>query len=508
MRGENVPAGAAMGTVLGGTIPYVGRAIGMMGNKVAELASPVASRASDILTNALGPNGLSNVVAGVSRNPRLAPMDADINLRNIAEGIATIPGRGKEIIANNVGARQANAGDTVRSAFDNAAGPTPNVLALLERLQKTKETNAAQGFGDALANASPIDLSKFSKSDLVKINQAWERVSAKFPDKSQVRFTQPEIFHMIQSELGRESRILARSQGQDKLAAGDVEAVRQRLIDQIDIASGGKFRPAQTKYREDSNVQEAFDTGFKLLKQTAGNVEARPEYIAKLFKDSTPEEIEAIRLGIRTHIDNQMIHARNAARTGEAIVQPEYDRSVLRTAFGKAESDRLISALRDETMMAQNNQRLLGNSMTQPRKEAADLVRPREVDPLYAMAPAAIAGGITSAAHYLSGHPLAYGAGAAAIGARHMLQRAGNAVDNAANARVGEALSTAGAQGQALIENILAARARNAALGQNIEGGANVLLRGVGQSALPEIPPFIPEPLRITVKPRIQSPNE
>ncbi|OWV62590.1 hypothetical protein ATY75_12260 [Rhizobium sp. N122] len=427
------------------------------GNKLLTMTPKGA--AANNLTAALAESGktVDDVGFEMARNPRLNPMDVDTNLQQMGMNLANQGGGPRSIINSAVEGRAAGAKGAVTDAYDAAAGAVPDVKAYLDGLKATTRANAKQAFGDALTGAQPVDITPVLESidnvvapgingvvgkvsDLPQgpVEQALARVRAKLANSNEM-LTDADRLHTIQSNLRTEADTLAKSaSGQDRLVADALRDVRQKIVDQIDNATGGKYRPAQKQYADDNAIQDAFDKGLEVFKGGTGknSLENRPEYWADWVKNATPAELDAAKVGTRVAVDQTISSVRNAAAKGEAIADVDFNVARLEALLGKSETQKLVQTLKDEQKIAQTNAKIFAGSQTAPRQAANKLTEVKQITPGISLnAPIAIGGGYT-----VGGIPGAVAGAGLSLG-RMGVQWAQQARDIARNRLMAEALS-------------------------------------------------------------------
>jgi hypothetical protein len=496
-RGEDVGYNALLGAGAGGATPLVAKAIGAVAapvvNKLTSLTQNSlsgASRANNALLSAVEAGGQDTTAlrAELTRNPNLALADLNPALREQVVGLAQGGPQAAEV-QSWVAGRRGAAGGQVRSAFDDAIGAAPDPVALKEQLAATAKANAKAGFGAAMKDAKPVDLSGLSNSTVGRINDATERALSTFTDDARAALSQPEKLHLAQQQLRREAEALSSSAvGSERLSAGDLRNVRSQLVDRIDAATGGKFKPAQAQFADDMSVREAFDRGADFRKARTGSAGVDDTVVAlkREFAAMTEPEREAYRQGARVEIQRVMDAARNPARAGEALTDAEIHRGKLEVAFGKKETDKLLQAVEDTRRMADTNNRVFGGSDTAQRTAARETVKVRgESAPATELGVPALAG--------IIGGP---GAAAAVVGSRlagkganALLQGAQRSADLTRNRLLANDLTRSGSEGaqvlnrldQFLSQRKNAPRATSAAISQNAP--LNLLIRAGGQRA-------------------------
>jgi hypothetical protein len=403
---EAAKNGALISGGFGVAGPVVAKGIGLLGNKLIGTVKNLSpsGAASNNLQEAIAASGgsVDDIARDIARNPRLSPMDVDPNLQQMAMNLANQGGKSRSVMNSAVENRLSGAKGAVQDAFDTAITQTPDVKLYLDNLKATTQANARKAFGDALTGAKPVDVtpvlesidnaispgvngvvSKTSDIPQGPVEQALARVRAKLANGNEV-LTDAERLHQIQSGLRTEADTLAKSaSGQDKLVANALRDVRQKLITQIDDATGGKFRPAQKQFADDNAIQDAFDKGLEVFKGGTGknSLENRPEYWVDWVKNATPSELEAAKTGVRVAVDQAVSSVRNAAAKGQAIGDVDFNVARLESLLGKKETAALVQALKDEQRIAQTNAKLFAGSQTAPRQAVNKLTEVTQVQP-------------------------------------------------------------------------------------------------------------------------------
>lgn len=468
-RGEDAGRAAAMGSFIGTGTPIVGRAIGMAAAPAINRLTTVAqntfggsSRANNALLAAVEASGqdISALRAELARNPNLALADLSPALREQVVGLAQ-GGPQAAKIQNWVTARRGAQAGQLRDSFDDAIGAAPDPVALREQLAGVAKTNADAAFRPILKAAKPVDLEGLSESTRAQIAQARERVLAPMTDDARAALSEAEQLHLTQQQLRKEATTLASSStGSDRLAADGIRTVRQQLIDRIDTATGGKFRPAQKQFADDTAVREAFDDGMQALDRVrsgAKGLESRPEALRRDWAGMSEAQREAYREGVRTQLAATMSANRNPARAGEAITDADFSRQKLAIIFGDDEAGRLLRAVEDSRRIADTNNRVFSGSDTAQRQAARESVRVRgDSAPAAGLEMPALAG--------IVGGPQAAGVSLLAKGGNKLLGAMGRRSDLARNRMLADDLTAAGQSGEDVLnrlEAFLASRRGN-----------------------------------------------
>jgi hypothetical protein len=418
-------------------------------------------------------------------NPRLTLADVDPTLRQHAMGIAVEPGPAKNLLFGRVQQRIETAPGSVREAYSSGFGPAPNVNDTLTGYMRTAKENASRGFGEAFRDAKPVDVSPVIKAIDDKLSPGISGVATEGPTtlaygplqhrladlrskftEGDAVVTDPNRLHEIQSELGREVRDLTSSAtGSDRWLGRELGKVQDKLVDQIDTAAAGKYKPARAQYRSDMDVQDAFEKGTTLLQarpSMKGLLEDTPEAWRTWRDQATPQELNAARLGARAMIEQKIGGLRNAARQGIALPESDFNFEKFRVLFGDAEAHRLRQLMRDERDIANTNQKLFEGSATAERLVGREAAKVREVQPwsysgLIPPFLAEVGGQLAGPLMGLgpeAGHAAALGM-AGLTAARAMAQRVGRAADIRRNVHAANILTATGAERENAIEQLM-----------------------------------------------------
>jgi hypothetical protein len=400
------PVTAASGNPeLGEKAGMVASTIGgpLAGNLLSRMTPAVlpASRAANMVREAVGSSGPSSEIAArLAANPNLRLIDVDPLSQANALGMATNPKYpAYGILRRSADETSAAAPGAANASYDAAMGQTPNVKELLDGLDAKLKSNAAEGYGAAWKEARPVNISPVIDS-LNKIeNPGVSGVVSKpsnippstasatatdikslLADENGSVLTDPERLHQIQSQL----RVAAEGEARRGTMEGGIRAkqlsdARRGIIDALDEATDWKYSEARIKYREDASVQDAFDKGTSIYKNST--IEDRPEYWEDWKKNARPEEIEAAKLGMRVAADKSINGTRFSARNGQNIPEVPFNLEKMKIILGDKEAGKLAQELADQKAMATTNSLLYGGSKTALSRAAQEATEVRKVSP-------------------------------------------------------------------------------------------------------------------------------
>lgn len=372
--------------------------------QVAKAALP-SSKAIDTIVNAIGPENVPAAVARLAENPRLSVMDVSDPVRTMAQGlIDPAQPKAQNILTQAVKERMAGAPAAVNEAYTQEMGPAPNTMAMVEGLKERARAAGREAITPALANAKPVDVSPVIKAidnevrpgmtalldpgtqlPLSPLQQELVRFKSQLTTGNEQAFDANRL-HEIQSQMGDKAYQLSISPDpKDRMLGSQLRGYNEKLIDQIDQASGGTYRPARALFKDAKDIHEAFDSGFDTLKNRAGvsGLEDRPEAFKAWMDQATPEEVVARRLGTRADIDQKINGVRNPALAGTTITKIPYNRQKLEMLFGQDEAGRLIRRMEDASDQAATNAKLIAGSKTAETLAAQKALEVPKVEPFH-----------------------------------------------------------------------------------------------------------------------------
>jgi len=202
-------------------------------------------------------------------------------------------------------------------------------------------------------------------------------------DDKSVR-TDAKTLHDVQAVLRSEGQnLLNSSDGQARRMGNALMGVRNKIVDAIDDASGGKYKPALKNYRDEFHIQDAFNHGHDAIISNSKAIENRPEFFKEWVSKASDKELEAAREGARVAIDTQINGFKHAARRGTDVGEVDFNRQRIEALFGKQEADKLFTKLRHERAIADTNNKIVQGSQTAMRtasKKAFELPEKTKMD--------------------------------------------------------------------------------------------------------------------------------
>jgi len=374
--------GERAGFVAGAALP-VGPAI-----KGVKAAIPTNKAIAGIV-DTIGVDNLPAVIQELKSNERLSLMDVVPATRQMAQKLITNEGPHQNKFEKFVTDRVVSGKDATSNIYDATMGTPVNVVDKVNSLKQAAKDVGKKEIQPVVDNAGFVDVSNVINNIDKKLKPGVNSViSAGEPlalgdiekplaavrnfimDEKSVR-TDPKSLHQFQAALRAKAEDLLNStDGQNRQKGYALMQVRNDIVDAIDSASGGKYKPALSKFRDEKQVENAFNMGQLVTRNKLGRLEDSPEFWDKWVKDASPQELEAAREGARLAVQHQIAGFKAGARKGQDIVESEFNKDKLSSLFGEKQVDKMAKELQDERKIAITNSKLIDNSQTAMRMKA------------------------------------------------------------------------------------------------------------------------------------------
>jgi hypothetical protein len=304
--------------------------------------------------------------------------------------------------------------------------------------------------------------------------------------KGPTEYRSPEFVHGVQSGLREEASNLSSSaSGAERIMAHHLYNAREKLIDAIDKAAGGKYRPGLKQYATENDVDRAFREGFSVFSNPTSAeamIANHPDMWQAWMSSASDAEKRAVAKGILFGANSRALNVRR----GLDVPENSYAHQRISSVIGKGNADEIVRRLQDWRDMAETDNLLTKNSATAVRQagQAARAVREPKSgkDILQSLMPGAVVG---TAMHVASGgSPLmSVLGGGAAVGAGKLANIAGKLHDVSTNNAYAQWASAMGQKKQDLIDVL-----RNASNRSNPSSRTEKLMNLLPPSVLQALP--------------------
>jgi hypothetical protein len=436
------------------------------------------TRAAQGIINLVGKDNIPAVVQRLQANPNLSLMDVSEPVRTVAAGIANSPETpaAQNVMRSAYDARTGARQSMVQDAVDKTLGAPMNVKDVTDQLSQNLKDVGTKLIQPALAGAQPVGVKPILERLDAVINSPTitaatktelQRYRQQIAGNGDFGFVDPNQLHNIQWPLRAFAENLAKStSGVEKNMSGPLMNVRNDLVDAIDNASGGKYKPALSQYRDASAVPDAFDKGYKGVFKTGG-LEDFPEYFDSWIKGdpanniapASPQEIAAARVGAITRVRQTISGMQGGSTRGERILLPEFAQQKLSSLFNPTQVSQLSGLLEDARGMSDTNSLLYKNSKTAQVTAGQNYFQPRQVGTPSGAA-TGVGAGLFGAMAMAGGaiEPGLVGLGASALKAGHMgMQYVGKLADKSTATNFAKLASASDGPSRNQLLNILRA---------------------------------------------------
>lgn len=376
----NPDIGARAGLVAGSALPLVPT------TRAISRRLPT-NAAIEAITSSVTPTELAEGLQRLKSNPRLSIMDVFPSVKQMGQKLILTEGthqnRFVKFIEDRIGSRRG----AIEDAVTDTAGVAPNVLLKLNQL-KSNIKDAGKEINPVIESAAPVDVSEVIanidrklRPGITSVISAGEPLPLgdiqkglkdirKYLTNDKTQRIDAASLHDFQSAIRATADKLSNSpDGKDRSLAYHLMNTRNDLVNAIETAAPG-YRAKLAKYRDEYQVQDAFDKGYLITKNRPGQWDDRPEFWEQWIKGASKEEREAAREGARVALGDSINAVRGAGRKAMDIPETPFNRQKLELLFGKKEIDEMASRLADERGMSEVNSDTIKNSQTAMRMKA------------------------------------------------------------------------------------------------------------------------------------------
>ncbi len=394
-RAAAVPMSAAASGVLGAAGPMAGQAVGAGARAVMAAINPAArvpgisGQAAAMLADDVATSGGSRAVQ--QRMAELGPdamlLDASPSLQGRAQGLAVRP-ETREAIQAPVTARNAGTNARLNYDVDAALGPAPIPSQIEAGLEAGRNALQPQ-YRAALAQGRAVDTRNLAGQLEANI------VDTRGPAQAANRDVRGWL--NIPGNAGQldpnPSALLATRKAIDGRLATEAnpDAIRaltmaRQQVDAELAANVPGIKTVDAQYQELARQSGGLQRGSQLL--DSGRTATRPQELAdELIHGAQPQGVTAgpsatplrMRQGLRGEIDRLLgNHANDLVKLRDIVKgDGDWNRAKLAQVFGHNEADRVFNAVDREAAFRNAYNKIVENSQTSFREQAAKGVTPR-----------------------------------------------------------------------------------------------------------------------------------
>lgn len=399
------------------------------------IAAIPKNKALSTLVENIGKENIPAVVQAMKNNPRLGPADLSPRVLQDTQHLFANDGPQIDYLAKTSANRMASSKNAVIDAYDTSGGVSPDLAAKVQSLADAAKKVGNESIQPAIKDAGPVNVSNTiaeidkvlkpginsivsgeSSLPLTAVKKELAQIKAMLGNEKEMRTSAADL-HRFQSGLRTTAESLLRSSvAADKEMGKSLMNVRNNLVADIDKASGGKYKPALSSYRDEMHIADAFRDGYDGVFSTSKKMENDPSFTKKWFESLTDAERQAAKEGARARIATEIGTARNPALAGESFARSDFNKDKLAILFGEEEAAKLIKTLQEERTIANTHNKIIEGSQTAMRSASkSQFALPTKSDVAGAMLPTAVLEGVNILSSGMPGIGVAAYSGAKGI---------------------------------------------------------------------------------------------
>lgn len=382
--------GGAAGPVLQhGIEAGVNRLIQTVPPKVGPLAGTTSVTRNKLMEAFDGETPASIAESMVTHGRTGMVLDMNQATRDIAGGLADLPGPAKGTIRETLRQRSAGQPGRMRESLDQNTVPYTDLAKLADDIEKSRATTVKPLYDEFRSTTVPP--TPELKAMLPRLEAAGAFDSAEelagvtgrsfkrnfFTPGKQKEFPTAEAWDLAKRGLDR--RISAAYDKGDNVLGKALVELKNDLIREVEKAPGGKvWQRARQEFADHSSLLDQLEAGQKTWVRTV-----RADDLALELKSLNPSELAARRQGARDAINEIMANTVNGDTTARNRLLTEAGREKLRLLFGESRAERLIRDLESEVKISANTNELIGGSPTSSKQARRNALMPEQQEPGY-----------------------------------------------------------------------------------------------------------------------------
>ena len=355
-RAKETAIGAGLGAATGGVLKGVGVGARATGRGIKRLT--VATKAEDVLAARL-PEGqtsqlLEQLKTATPDSPVTLPDIAGDEVQGLTRSVGKLSGGAKDIISEALEGRSNKAVERVTNQLSKDISDVDTYFASLDDIAKARSKVAAPFYEKAFAKKTQLDPKKDAEL-LRKIAPDIADARKKFRLGPEIKDNSIVMLDNAKKSLDDKIGVAVR-QGENQQARA-LTGIKRELVDKLD-ALNPDYKKARDIFSDFSSIETAQKEGVDFLKRT-------PEELKRRFKDFSPSEKEAYRIGVRESLQNLVSKTPEGADPAKRIFGNSLKRNQLKAIFKDEKSfNSFKNRMEEEIAAAETKFKVLGGSRT------------------------------------------------------------------------------------------------------------------------------------------------
>jgi hypothetical protein len=394
-QGFTGPVPLAM--VGGAAGPIIGEGVSVGGNKLLEMmprtSGPLKGTNTitrNKLTDALEAESPASIVAAKeAHGPSGMLMDTNQGTRDIAGGLADIPGPHKGEIRETLRQRAAGQADRLMQSLDKNTVPQVKIADLVKTVENSQNAEAGPLYEQfRTMRVKPTKeikelLPRLEKAGAFKLADELSGISGRQmeqnfftggPDKA---FPTAEAWDYVKRGLDR--RISSAIDGGDKELYRELVKLKSDMLGEIGKTPAGKvWEKARQTFAEHAEIKHQIEEGQKTFSRATRADDLAQELSALSYPERAARQ-QGARDAIQQVIDNSV----RGDTTARNTLLTRAGREKLDLLFGDKKAGRLIKDLEAELNVSKNTNEIVGGSPTSSKQARRNELLPQKSEPGY-----------------------------------------------------------------------------------------------------------------------------
>lgn len=382
--------GGAAGPIMGETVSTVGNKLLDMLPRTSGPLKGTNTITRNKLTDALeGESAASIAAAKEAHGPAGMVMDTNQGTRDIAGGLADIPGPAKGQIRETLRERASGQTDRLMQSLDKNTVPQVKVADLVKTVENSQSAEAGPLYTQfRTMQVKPTKeikdlLPRLEKAGAFKLADELSGISGRQmeqnfftggPNKS---FPTAEAWDYVKRGLDR--RISSAIDGGDKELYRELVKLKGDMLTEIGKTPAGKvWEKARQSFAEHAEIKHQIEEGQKTFSRTT-----RADDLALELSGLSNPERAARQQGARDAIQQVIDNSVRGDTTARNTLLTRAGREKLDLLFGDKKAGRLIKDLEAELNVSKNTNEIVGGSPTASKQARRNELLPQRSEPGY-----------------------------------------------------------------------------------------------------------------------------
>lgn len=377
--------------------PILGEAISAGGNKLMEMMPRTSGPLKG--TNTITRNKLTDAIEGESPASIAAAkeahgragmlMDTNQGTRDIAGGLADIPGPHKGEIRETLRQRAAGQADRLMQSLDKNAVPQVKIADLVKTVENSQSAEAGPLYTQfrtmRVAPTKEIKdlLPRLEKAGAFKLADELSGISGRqmeqnfFTGGPNKAFPTAEAWDYVKRGLDR--RISSALDGGDKELSRELVKLKSDMLAEIGKTPAGKvWQKARQTFAEHAEIKHQIEEGQKTFSRAT-----RADDLAQELAGLSNPERAARQQGARDAIQQVIDNSLRGDTTARNLLLTRAGREKMDLLFGDKKAGRLIKDLEAELNVSKNTNEIVGGSPTSSKQARRNELLPQKSEPGY-----------------------------------------------------------------------------------------------------------------------------